>query len=182
MAKMTWAVTVAGETREFTLERSRDGNGYLLTRADEEDGEGETRVSLSRVHGNLYHMTVGNHTEAVWIDRDGNGIRAALRGRHYLAEVEEARFHRLKQEIAVASGARGPSEVVAPMPGLVLAIRVSEGDEVAPGDAIAVVESMKMENEITTPHGGIVESIMVSEGMVVDKGRSLVTIVAPESA
>jgi len=181
MAKITWAVTLAGKTWEFSLDRSREEDGYILSRADGDDGPEETRVSLCRVHGNLFHLTVGNRTEPVWLNRDGKGIQAALRGRQYLAEVEEARFHRLKQDIAVTSGSRGPADVVSPMPGLVLSIQVTVGDEVSPGDGIAVVESMKMENEITSPHGGIVEAVLVTEGAVVDKGESLVTIVAPGS-
>jgi len=181
MAGITWAVTLAGRTWEISLDRSQDDSGYLLAKADGSEGPDLINVRLHRVHGNLYHLTIGNRTEPVWLNRDGKGTGAALRGRHYLAEVEEARFHRLKRDIAVSAGGRGPADVVAPMPGLVLSVQVSEGEEVSPGDAIAVVESMKMENEITSPHGGIVQSVLVTEGTVVDKGDSLVTITAPET-
>ncbi len=179
MAKITWAVTLAGETREITLDRSPDDGGFLLTAVNGDGGSGELPVTLQHIHGDHYFVSLGDRCEHVSLRRDEKGIRTALRGREFVADVEEARLFRMKRDSAVQSGREGPADVVAPMPGLVLSIDVTEGQEVSPGDGLAVVESMKMENEIKSPHAGIVESIVAEVGSVVDRGDTLVRITAP---
>ena len=61
-------------------------------------------------------------------------------------------------------------------PGVVVAIRVSEGDEVAAGDVVAVTESMKMETSLTAPVAGRVREVLVSANVQVPGGRPLVQI------
>ena len=95
-----------------------------------------------------------------------------------MAEVEEARLFRIKRDSIVQSGREGPADIVAPLPGLVLSIEVTEGQKVSPGDGLVIIESMKMENEVRSPHGGIIEAILVEAVSVVDKGESLVRIVS----
>jgi biotin carboxyl carrier protein len=178
VAKITWAVTLAGETHEITLVRSPDTGGYLLTATDSDGGSGELPVTLQHIHEDRFFLSIGDRREQVCLRRDEKGIRIALRGREFVAEVEEARLFRMKRDSNVQSVREGPADVVAPMPGLVLSVDVTEGQEVSPGDGLAVVESMKMENEIKSPHSGIVESILVKVGSVVDRGESLFRITA----
>lgn len=54
--------------------------------------------------------------------------------------------------------------LLCPMPGLIVALHVSEGDEVQEGQSLAVVEAMKMENVLRADKGGKVAKISVSEG------------------
>ena len=61
------------------------------------------------------------------------------------------------------------------MPGLVLKVLVSEGQEVAEGDVIVILEAMKMENVIKSPTGARVKSIRVNKGDTIDKGEVMVT-------
>lgn len=68
----------------------------------------------------------------------------------------------------------------APLPGLVLQLKVKEGDTVAAGQCLLVMEAMKMENQITAPHNGSVKKVFVSEGDSVLEGNSLVEIARPE--
>lgn len=178
MEKITWAVNLAGEIYELTLDRSPDDGGYLLTAVNGDGGSGELHVTLQHIHGDHFFVSLGNRTEHVCLRREGKGIRTVLRGREFVAEVEEARLFRMKRDIAVQSDREGSADVVSPMPGLVISINVTEGQEVSPGDGLVIIESMKMENEIRAPHGGIVESILVEAGSVVDKGESLVRIVS----
>ena len=60
------------------------------------------------------------------------------------------------------------------MPGLVLDIRVVEGDAVKKGDPILVLEAMKMENIIKSPTDGIVKKINVKKGVAVEKSQVLI--------
>jgi len=62
-------------------------------------------------------------------------------------------------------------EIKAPMPGLVLDIVVSEGDEVKKGDTLLILEAMKMENVIKSPTDGIIKKISINKGEAVEKNQ-----------
>jgi acetyl-CoA/propionyl-CoA/long-chain acyl-CoA carboxylase, biotin carboxylase, biotin carboxyl carrier protein len=74
------------------------------------------------------------------------------------------------------SGAGGRDAVVSPMQGVVLAVRVADGDEVEPGQVICVVEAMKMENEVHAHRAGTVQSLSVEAGQQVTTGQVICTI------
>ena len=104
-------------------------------------------------------------------------------GDRTLVYLDEDRLDiRVQDEISKAlstvGGARavGPSEVVAPMPGVVVSIPVREGDEVAQGQPVIVVEAMKMQNSLTSSVAGTIKSIKVSPGTSVEKNQVLLTI------
>lgn len=63
--------------------------------------------------------------------------------------------------------------VKAPMPGLILEITVTEGQEVNENDPLLILEAMKMENSITSPRKGIIKSIAVKKGVTVEKNELL---------
>ncbi|MGB1122788.1 MAG: biotin/lipoyl-containing protein, partial [Flavobacteriales bacterium] len=61
------------------------------------------------------------------------------------------------------------------MPGKVLEVKVTAGDEVAAGDALLVLEAMKMENVLRAPRDGKIERVDAQVGVAVEKGTALVT-------
>ena len=69
------------------------------------------------------------------------------------------------------TGPAGSVPVPAPLQGTIVAIEVSEGDLVRPGQQIAVLESMKMEHLVTAPHGGKVTKIAAGRRRHPDAGR-----------
>jgi pyruvate carboxylase subunit B len=71
--------------------------------------------------------------------------------------------------------------IKAPMPGLVVRVEVSVGQQVQPGAGLVVVEAMKMENELRAQTRGVVEHIHVKAGDRVEKGTPLVTLAQPQS-
>lgn len=66
--------------------------------------------------------------------------------------------------------------IIAPMPGLILDIMVSEGDVVNEGDSILILEAMKMENVIKAEGSGVVISISNTVGETVEKGQLIIEI------
>ncbi len=72
--------------------------------------------------------------------------------------------------------ASGLQQVLAPMPGKVVKVLVSPGDEVKARQGLVVVEAMKMENELRSPKDGRVREVAVTEGMSVVAGRLLVVV------
>ena len=73
---------------------------------------------------------------------------------------------------AVAAG----DAVKSPMPGNILKILVSQGQQVKEGDVLIILEAMKMENEIVATKSGSVAQILVTKGQVVETGSPLIVI------
>jgi glutaconyl-CoA decarboxylase len=70
----------------------------------------------------------------------------------------------------------GSGVVTAPIPGVILDVKVSVGDAVEPGHLVAVMEAMKMENNITAPISGTVKEIRVQKGTDVATGDVIMII------
>ena len=66
--------------------------------------------------------------------------------------------------------------VKSPMPGNILRINVTQGQQVAEGDVLLILEAMKMENEVVATRAGTVAQIVTSKGAVVETGSPLVVI------
>ena len=65
---------------------------------------------------------------------------------------------------APAAAPAGGETVAAPMPGTILDIRCTAGQQVNAGDILFILEAMKMENEICAPRAGTIGSICVQKG------------------
>ena len=74
--------------------------------------------------------------------------------------------------VSVAAG----EPVKSPMPGNILKINVTQGQQVKEGDVIMILEAMKMENEIVATRSGTITQIAVSKGAVVETGAVLAVI------
>jgi biotin carboxyl carrier protein len=71
---------------------------------------------------------------------------------------------------------QGPQEIVAPMPGKIVKVLVSENQEVMGGQGLLVIEAMKMQNEIRAPRAGRVQRIYAQEGTGVEAGLRLLRL------
>jgi acetyl-CoA/propionyl-CoA carboxylase biotin carboxyl carrier protein len=105
-------------------------------------------------------------------------VQAELDGRRYelkllLPEPPHAELARRRKERAAGRAGQGGADeaVVSPMQGTVLAVEVSEGDDVEPGQALCVVEAMKMENVIAAHRAGRVAELSVEPGQPVRTGQ-----------
>lgn len=80
-------------------------------------------------------------------------------------------------QTATASAPQGKGEVVtAPLPGVILDIKVKVGDVVKAGQTVAVLEAMKMENEIESTASGTVTAVNAGKGDSVLEGAAIITI------
>jgi acetyl-CoA/propionyl-CoA carboxylase, biotin carboxylase, biotin carboxyl carrier protein len=110
-------------------------------------------------------------------------VELELDGRRYDVKVLEpepphAELARRRRNRAVGGGhhAAAREAVVSPMQGTVLAVEVTEGDEVSAGQVICVVEAMKMENEITAHRHGTVGELSVVAGEPVTTGQVICVV------
>ncbi len=67
-------------------------------------------------------------------------------------------------------------QILAPMAGKIVSVKVKNGDKVKLGDVLCTLEAMKMENEITATKSGLIEEVSISEGIAVNEGDILVRI------
>ena len=74
--------------------------------------------------------------------------------------------------VAVSAG----EQITAPIPGNILSIQVSQGEQVKAGQILLILEAMKMENEIVAPRDGVVAQIVTTKGAVVETGAVLVVL------
>lgn len=94
--------------------------------------------------------------------------------RRYLVEIRDPRRWRRDGE---GVRDRGPEEIVAPMPGRIVKVLVSENQDVVREQGLLVIEAMKMQNEIRAPHAGRVERIYAQEDTAVEAGFRLLRLV-----
>ncbi|HTB32615.1 MAG TPA: acetyl-CoA carboxylase biotin carboxyl carrier protein subunit [Bacteroidia bacterium] len=80
----------------------------------------------------------------------------------------------LLEELGITGKTTKIRNIKAPMPGLVLNIKVKEGDEVKKGDGLLVLEAMKMENLIKAQSDGKVKKIYITTGAKVEKNQPLI--------
>ena len=88
------------------------------------------------------------------------------------AKKEESEAIETKTVETVA-GSGSDRIIVAPLPGTVLDVMVTEGDMINNGDVVAIIEAMKMENEVIAVIAGKVVNVLVTKGNTVNTGDQL---------
>lgn len=134
-----------------------------------------------KINGNLYKVTVG--------DIEENHVRVEVNGTPYTVELEKKTSPKIKPVVrtAATTPAAPPAAAVtrpnvggkgikSPLPGVILEIKVKEGDTVKRGQPLLILEAMKMENDIKADRDGKVTSIKVSKGESILEGTDLIII------
>jgi biotin carboxyl carrier protein len=112
--------------------------------------------------------------EVIKADPVEKSFALSVNGHKYQVQVKD-KFDELLKSLGMDNlAANKVNEIKAPMPGLVLDIRVSEGDTVKKGDPIIVLEAMKMENILKSPTDGTIKKINVKKGLAVEKNQVLI--------
>jgi acetyl/propionyl-CoA carboxylase alpha subunit len=94
-------------------------------------------------------------------------------------DAEWYRFERVSA-VADALAAAADGTVRAPMPGVILAVRIAEGERVARGQALVVMEAMKMEHTLSAAAAGIVTELRARAGERVRDGEALLKVRAAD--
>jgi biotin carboxyl carrier protein len=97
-----------------------------------------------------------------------------INGRTYSVQLKD-RFDLLLEKMGMnASAVSKVNNIKAPMPGLIIDLKVQNGDVVKPGDILLILEAMKMENIIKSPGEGVVKSVKIKKGESVEKNQVLI--------
>lgn len=97
-----------------------------------------------------------------------------VNGNPYSIKIEDHYDQTIQQMGLLSSTSQKINEVKAPMPGLILEIKVKPGQEIKKDDQLLVLSAMKMENIILAAGDGVVRSIHAKEGDAVDKGQVII--------
>ncbi|GAB4503005.1 MAG: acetyl-CoA carboxylase biotin carboxyl carrier protein subunit [Anaerolineales bacterium] len=157
-----------------------DGKEFNVEIVDEKcvrvNGQ-ELAVDFQSVSGQpVFSLLIGGKSYEAYIYPDERDWQVLLRGRLYQASVEDEREKRLKSAAGGAGGEGGEYHLKSPMPGLIVAIPVSEGQLVEKGQTLLILESMKMQNELKAPRAGTIQRIRVKPGETVEQKATLLTV------
>jgi len=170
---MTFEIDINGRTRSVSIERGEPGR---------------FTVTVDGTHHQVDAVRVGAHGLSLLLDGTDRASRevqvtpatvrgellVTLAGRTVAATVNGRRTGRAGAD--GGAGGQGDLAVLAPMPGRVLRVLVSVGDEVAARQGVVVVEAMKMENELRSPKAGRIKEVSVAAGTLVEAGRVLLVV------
>ena len=148
--QMSDDLTVNGEMFQWDLSKISDGYFHIL------------------------HQQKSYRAEVVKTDVATKTCVIKINGRTYPVELKD-KFDLLLEKMGMNSQAASKvNNIKAPMPGLIIDLKVKEGDVVKANDVLLILEAMKMENIIKSPGEGIVKSVKVKKGDSVEKSQVLI--------
>ncbi|NNE28868.1 MAG: biotin/lipoyl-binding protein [Saprospiraceae bacterium] len=142
-----------------------------------EFNDSEMNAELLHREGDWFHLLVNGQKRKARLDSvsaDGKTFHVRTEGEFFTVNVKND-LDQLVDQMGLSNlDDSAVGDVEAPMPGKVLEVRVSEGDEVTAGTPLMVLEAMKMENVLKATGAGKVQKILVEKGITVDKGQLLI--------
>lgn len=139
--------------------------------------EQEFQWDVVKIEDNYFHVISGNKSyraEVIKSDFENKTFSLKINGSKYEVSLKDKSDLLLEKLGLNTSASSGIKEIKAPMPGLILEIKVKEGDTVKKGDSLMVLEAMKMENVLKSPGEGIVKTVRVKKGDSVEKNEILI--------
>ena len=139
----------------------------------------EYAVDFESVNGQpVYSLLINGRSYEAYVseNEDENDWQVLIRGDLFTATVEDEREKRLRATAGAVSSSTDEFNLRAPMPGLIVAVPVTEGQAVHKGEILIVLESMKMQNELKCSRDGTVGRIKVKAGDNVEHNQVLLTV------
>ncbi len=156
---------VDGATRRVEVRARTGGHAVIL------DGRA-LAVDLVETGDHFASLLLDGHSHELAVEGGPGSFRIHFRDETLSVELTDG----ARGATGVAPRAAGPLRIATPMPGRIVRVLVSAGNEVASGQSLAVVEAMKMENDLRAPRAGRVLEVAVREGQTVESGALVVVI------
>ncbi len=154
-----WVVTVQGESFAVTIDADPDGSTVTLP------GGQAMRVTSDWVPGQaLARLVVDGQLLVLKVGKIPGGFRLRTRGADLRVQVRTPRQAELAALMPVKTPPDTSKLLLCPMPGLIVKVDVSEGEEVQEGQALCTVEAMKMENILRAERKGVVAKVNAAAG------------------
>jgi len=134
-------------------------------------------VDFESVSGQpVYSLIVDGKSHESYVAPGDHDWQVLIRGRLYPVTVEDEREKRLRSAAGGGVAETGEFHLRAPMPGLVVAILVEEGQAIKKGQVLLILESMKMQNELKSSRDGIIGRVRVKPGETVEQKQTLLSV------
>jgi biotin carboxyl carrier protein len=131
-------------------------------------------INISKDHFHILYKNKTYRAEVVKRDLETKIFTIKLNGKTHSVKLKD-KFDLLLEKMGIAdAGAAKLNHIKAPMPGLIIDLKVKAGDTVKAGDALLILEAMKMENILKSPGDGVVKNVKVKKGDSVEKSQVLV--------
>jgi len=131
-------------------------------------------IQVAPGYYHILHEGQSFRAEIVKIDKEAKTYTCKINGRLYTVELKDKLDLLLEKMGLHGSGTGKVNNIKAPMPGLIIDLKIAPGDQVKTGDPLLILEAMKMENIIKSPGDGVVKSVKVKKGDSVEKGHVLI--------
>ena len=132
---------------------------------------------LTKVSEDYFHLLYNNKSyraEVVKQDAATKTVVVKINGHSYSVGLKD-QFDLLLEKMGMSAATTNKiNNIKAPMPGLIIDLKVKVGDVVKIGDQLLILEAMKMENILKAQGEGIVRNVKVKKGDSVEKGQILV--------
>ncbi len=149
-------------------------NDHLEFEFTEKDISSKDILKTFNTNYNILHEHKSIQTEIVKEDFTKKSYSVKVNGTIYNVTINDVLDQKIK-EMGFSLGSSKQVDVIkAPMPGLLLDIHVSEGQNIKEDEPLLILEAMKMENSILSPRDGVIKSISATKGDTVDKGQLLI--------
>ncbi|HEX8644172.1 MAG TPA: acetyl/propionyl/methylcrotonyl-CoA carboxylase subunit alpha [Allosphingosinicella sp.] len=156
-----WERVVRVRGQEFSL--LFDGfEGGLIASVD--GGEGRELIGQWQPGQPLFKGRIDGRERIVQVARRGREWRLTTRGASHIVSVLPAHVAELSRHMIEKVPPDLSKYLICPMPGLLTALNVAEGDRVEAGQPLAVVEAMKMENILRAEKAGTVKAVAARAG------------------
>jgi propionyl-CoA carboxylase alpha chain len=153
------SVRIGGRTHHLRFDAFE--GGYL---AYVNEGEGRELIGRWQPGQSLFKGTIDGRSRTVQIARRGRQWRLTARGASHIADVLPTHVAQLSRYMVEKIPPDLSKFLLCPMPGLLTALNVGEGDKVEAGQPLAVVEAMKMENILRAEKSGRVAKVQAKPG------------------
>jgi biotin carboxyl carrier protein len=122
----------------------------------------------------IIHQGKSYRSEVIKSDLDSKTISFKINGRIYSVELKD-KFDLLLEKMGMSQSAvQKVNSIKAPMPGLIIDLKISAGSIVKQGDPLLILEAMKMENILKSPGDGVIKNVRIKKGDNVEKGQVLI--------
>ncbi|MFZ5792157.1 MAG: acetyl-CoA carboxylase biotin carboxylase subunit [Pseudomonadota bacterium] len=153
-----WVVMIDREPTPVTIVETAGGYAVINGEASHE------LIGDWRIGEPLYQGRINGHPIAVQIDRKGIGYKLTYAGAEIVAQVFSPRAAELARLMPVKAPPDMSRFLLSPMPGLLVSVAATIGQEVKAGQELAVVEAMKMENLLRAERDGKVAKLHAQPG------------------
>lgn len=156
--------------KEFEIKQGKSPDVFFI------NGE-EIKLDLLKLKEGSFHVIQNYRSyniEVLGINSDAKTIELRVNNNNYAVQLKDQYdelLHRLGMDELTSNKV---NDLKAPMPGLVVAVNVSEGQSVKKGDVLITLEAMKMENTLKAVSDALVKKVAVKKGAAVEKNEVLI--------